>query len=231
MTVDNMLFFAQKFDENGVALSGPDDKGFYQSGTVTVEGDSNGYRIEFDLILKKNGVVLQGSYTGPIFCQNNEMWSPFTSDVDLGEVASNGSLIFADNILTDASYLWFYDIATEGITKEGNQYEGSGYVLAGQMASVVAGEGAYLPDGEYKIVNDSTTPGTARSGIYQDGRLGMWLYVLEDGELTGAARIVSGTLTTSHSGDTYTMVLVGVDDVGNDIKATFAGPMSIASYL
>lgn len=231
MTIDNMLFFAQKFDENGIALQEADDKGFYQSGTVTVEGDSNEYHIEFNLTLKKNGIGLSGSYVGPIFCQNNEMWSSFTGDVDLGNVSSNVELIFADNILGGESYLWIYNIVTEGVTKEGNQYKGNGYVFSGQMASEITGEGAYLPDGGYQIVNDTKTPGTARSGIYQDGNLGMWLYVVENDELTGAARIVSGTLTTSRSGNTYTMVLAGVDDVGNDITATFSGPATIKPYL
>jgi hypothetical protein len=198
-------------------------------GTVVVEGDRNSCQMTFNLILPGN-IPFKAIYDGQMLVPRNGWTPPAHNDpFDAGNVT---------NTLMDIKFLgrngqypvhvWDIDIHSSTVSKENDTWVGDGYVFSTRLGSSMEGNATYLPDYTYGVHGNNEFIGSALQGFDDWGYdEGTWMYQLEGGEITRRIALRRGTMTTSHSGDTYTFTVNGIDATGAPVKGTFTGTATI----
>jgi outer membrane lipopolysaccharide assembly protein LptE/RlpB len=228
MTIDSRFSGLDTIDENLVRRYL-----YLESGTLTVEGDNRNYTMKLDINLT-NGDHYTGSYVGPMVVLNPDYLTSLEDDLDMGTVPAEGTLRFAGDYFGAGSYIWLLSMGSEGIyVGDDGNYHGEGLVFQAQIASEIAGDGAWLPDYRYVIAETDREPGTALLGrispsTYQPA--GAWVFIYENDAVSTRAPFVEGTITSTRSGNNYSFEIDCVDDYGNVITGTFTATLPVTPY-
>ena len=119
---------------------------------------------------------------------------------------------------------WILEIGTEGVEETGdvyNPYRGTGIWVSLEMRSEPISfnddNEYYMTEGAYTLTeyDSHVAPMHIARGVpgfYDWQHPGSWVVIVENGEVKEQAPLVSGTVTVSRSGDTYTFVFDCEDD-------------------
>lgn len=226
-TVDKKYYSSFRMMEDGYLsyqIGRDQPIGINNGGTMVVTGDHAHCTLTINLSLT-NGTTLRGYYEGPLNIDNPEIESTFTEDRNLGSVP-----IYQMNYTANPYPSFPVDVfqvygQSSGVSIENGTYRGSGIVALTQIfTALMGGSGEPMPDGTYNIASDFSAGSALAGGYdYQGQRTGTWIIRLENGQAADIAPIKSGTVTSVHSGGTYTVTVDGVDDAGNNIVWSFVG--------
>ncbi len=196
-------------------------------GTVVVEGDHNSYHMTFDLDLPGN-LKFKAVFDGPIPVRRNGWEPPAHNDpFDAGNVT--GATMDIQFLGRNGQYpvhVWDVDAYSSTVRRENGVWVGDGYIFCTRLGSSMEGDGAYLPDYTYGVHDNNEFIGSALLGFDDFGYdEGTWMYKLEGGVMTHRIPIQRGTITTTHSGNTYTLTVNGIDRTGAPVKGVFTGTL------
>lgn len=198
--------------------------GSISSGTLTVEGSAANYTITFNVTLS-NGAQVMGTYRGPLLVEN-----PNAPGIDAGNVSgATVKMSYGGDYFGYGNDMWLLQAYSPTVHTTNNAYSGDGYILISQLSAKPVGDGQYLPDATYVIGEDVDLYPIALKGVISGGRYsGTWLRQLKNNTVVHIQPGITGTITTTRTGNTYTFVLDAVNAKGVDVKGTFTGTADIA---
>ncbi len=194
-------------------------------GTVVITGDHENYHMDFDLDLP-GGYKFKATYDGAMPVARNGWVPPTHNDpFDAGTVTNTTMNIkFLGRNGQFPINVWDIDAYSSTVREENGTWVGDGYVFSTRLGSSMDGNAAYLPDYTYGVHDNNEFIGSALLGFDDWGYdEGTWMYKLEGGNIVYRMPIKRGTVKTTHSGNTYTFVVNGIDATGAPVKGTFTG--------
>ena len=166
-------------------------------------------------------------YYGPLAFYNRTLdgnMSNLTEDVELH--FTQGMAIYYGDIYEMGSDAWNVLLAEADYDLNVNYGPGDAVQLA---FNVTNGAGDYIPDGEYTLLDANTAEelpaGTMLAGMYDPsygGYWGCWFYSVRR---LVEARLDSGTVTVSRTGEIYTLKLQLKDGAGRNVTSTYTGKL------
>lgn len=197
-----------------------------QSGSARIELVDGLYKVTCTLTLDKDEPYTF-EYYGPLAFYNRTLdgnMSNLTEDVELH--FTQGMAIYYGDIYEMGSDAWNVLLAEADYDLNVNYGPGDAVQLA---FNVTNGAGDYIPDGEYTLLDANTAEelpaGTMLAGMYDPsygGYWGCWFYSVRR---LVEARLDSGTVTVSRTGEIYTLKLQLKDGAGRNVTSTYTGKL------
>lgn len=191
---------------------------YFKEGTLTItrEGDEYHYFAE---LKDSTGQVHRISYTGNVSLINTS--SPYVSTLtDDYELELDGAELYA------YYFGQYYGASTNNWSGTLVPAGGNGDAFQFDLCAPLAFDfEAGFPTGTFAI-NDSLEENTSLNGFNDitNANVGTWYFEWSNYEKTNkVAPLISGNIKISKEGDMYTMSLIGEDDAGNRITASWSG--------
>lgn len=196
---------------------------YFKNGTLVITQEGDGYHYEATFT-DSSDIIHRVSYTGPVSLYNttNPYSSTLTEDyeIQLGNAALYS--YFYGTYYNDYTMNWSGTIAPGNGNGDAIQFD----LCAPMDADFENG----FPTGTFSI-NGTMNEYTSING-FKDAygmAIGTWYYEMVNQNMgTRVAPLVSGTLTISKNGTTYSIVLDAKDDAGNIITANWSGEAYIS---
>lgn len=191
---------------------------YFKEGTLTITKEGNAYHYAADLI-DSTGVLHRISYTGNVSLINTS--SPYVSTLtDDYELKLDGAELYA------YYFGQYYGASTNNWSGTLVPAGGNGDAFQFDLCAPLAFDfEAGFPTGTFAI-NDSLEENTSLNGFNDitNANIGTWYFEWSNYEKTSkVAPLISGNIKISKEGNVYTMSLIGEDDAGNRITASWSG--------
>lgn len=226
ITMQNLGCSIMKTENDGENIS--EFYGIVASGTVTVAKAADSYTITVDLV-DKNGYTIKGSYSGVLNINDKSYYSTLDQDHEAFVAGMPCEIEYYGQSFSDKgidSDHWTAYISSAEVGKEG---------LIIDLLAPHSGFAGKLPAGTYNVTGEYMPNSyMCLPGEYDKGDLycSWWLGGLEGSIAMYVAPFVSGTVTISKSGESYTISLNVKDDAptANTITGTWIGVPEFADY-
>lgn len=201
-----------------------------QEGSAKIEVIDGLYKVTCTLTLEKDEPYTF-EYYGPLAFYNRTLdgnMSNLTEDVE--PVFTQGMAIYYGDIYEMGSDAWNVLLAEVDYDLDINYGQGDAVQLA---FNTTKGVSDYIPDGEYTLLDANTAEelpaGTMLAGMYDatyGGYWGCWFYSVRR---LAEARLDTGSVTVSRTGEIYTLKLKLKDGAGRQVTSTYTGKLTYYS--
>ena len=210
---------------------GVDSIRFITDGKVKVERDGDIYVMKFNFLCE-DGLRVLGKYTGPVVLGDEYTRTTLVEDVSMdnlgfGYVEYEGPSPMANIKGVNRWYIRLYD---NTLKVDPDYYWGIYNDTYGEyIVMQVYTDGSHtdrIPEGRY-VISEEEVPYHVNEGQGGFGfNFGTWYYYFEDGENLQQAPAISGEVNIAWAGEDYIIDAVIIDDRGNEITASYEGPLT-----